>query len=196
MRRTQVTITVERVEANGKDAMMRSRAMALKAPSEAFEAAFQDHWSKVCAVLYRLTGDPDEAEDLALETFWRLYVKPPKDERNLGGWLYRVAVNLGYNALRSQKRRARYEAQAFLPHELTTEKNPAVEQERLEERRLVRKTLSQMSRRAVQLLVLRNTGLTYAEIAVAIGVSASSIGTLLSRAERDFERRFRALEGS
>ena len=31
-----------------------------------FEALFQEHWSRVYAVIYRIVGDPDEAEDLAL----------------------------------------------------------------------------------------------------------------------------------
>jgi DNA-directed RNA polymerase specialized sigma24 family protein len=35
--------------------------------SATFKAAFQEHWPRVCAVLYRLVGDRDEAEDLALE---------------------------------------------------------------------------------------------------------------------------------
>jgi DNA-directed RNA polymerase specialized sigma24 family protein len=48
-----------------------------------FEAAFQEHWPRVCAVLYRLVGDRDETEDLALEAFWRLYRRPPA----LGTWL-------------------------------------------------------------------------------------------------------------
>ena len=46
-------------------------------------------------------GDADEAQDLALETFWRLYSSPPRRTENVGGWLYRVALRLGYNALRA-----------------------------------------------------------------------------------------------
>jgi hypothetical protein len=33
-------------------------------------------------------------------------------EHNVGGWLYRVAVNLGYNALRAARRRTVYEQAA------------------------------------------------------------------------------------
>ena len=76
------------------------------------EEAFEQHWSSVCRTLYTLVGDWAEAEDLALETFWRLYKRPPRDLRNVGGWLYRVATNLGLNALRARKRRQRHEEEA------------------------------------------------------------------------------------
>jgi DNA-directed RNA polymerase specialized sigma24 family protein len=58
----------------------------------------------------------------------------------------------------------------------------------------VRKVLSQMKARSAKILVLRYSGLSYAEIAAAVKVSPKSVGTLLNRAERDFEKRFRALE--
>ena len=40
--------------------------------------------------------DPAEAEDLALETFYRLYKQPPskQDDSNTRGWLFKVASNL------------------------------------------------------------------------------------------------------
>jgi len=40
---------------------------------------------------------------------------------------------------------------------------------------------------------LRYSGLSYAEIAAALGIAAGSVGTLLARAEADFERRYRNL---
>jgi DNA-directed RNA polymerase specialized sigma24 family protein len=36
-----------------------------------FEHIFHQYWERIYGVLFRLTGDPDEAEDLALETFYR-----------------------------------------------------------------------------------------------------------------------------
>jgi RNA polymerase sigma-70 factor (ECF subfamily) len=168
---------------------------SVKSPP-AFEALFQEHWQKVFEVLYRLVGDPDEAQDLALEAFWRLYSRPPRDDRNLAGWLYRVASNLGLNALRAARRRMHHEGQTGrLESEFASPPNPASESERLEERRQVRLVLAQMDSRSARLLILRHSGLSYAELASVIGLSPASIGTLLARAERDFERRYRAMEG-
>src|SRR5512146_1682420 len=78
----------------------------------AFEDLFLQHWDRVYGVLFRLTGDRAEAEDLALDTFLRLWQRPPVQDQTLAGWLYRVATNLGYNALRSAVRRSRHELDA------------------------------------------------------------------------------------
>ena len=71
-----------------------------------------------------------------------------------------------------------------------------MEVERAEERQRVRQVLSQMKPRSAKILVLRHSGLSYAEIAGAVKVSPNSVGKLLSRAEKVFEQRYRALEGS
>jgi len=157
-----------------------------------FEALFQSHWTRVCAVTYRLVGDWAEAEDLALEAFLQLYRRPPRSSDNLGGWLYRVATNLGLNALRAGKRRQGYEAQAgVVMLENDASGDPAQEAERIQEQEQVRLALRRMQPRAAQLLVLRHSGLSYAELAEALNLNPASIGTLLVRAERAFEKIYR-----
>jgi RNA polymerase sigma-70 factor (ECF subfamily) len=159
-----------------------------------FERLFDEHWNRVCGVLFRLVGDRDEAEDLALEAFWRLYHRPPHD-LNLAGWLYRVATNLGLNALRSRKRRKRYEEEAgVLDYPRNAPLDPAAEMENAEQRRMVGRVLAEMSSRPAQLLVLRHSGLSYAEVAAALGLASTSVGALLARAEREFEKRYLDLE--
>jgi RNA polymerase sigma-70 factor, ECF subfamily len=159
------------------------------------EAALAEHWERVYLVLYRILGDRQEAEDLALETFWQLHNRPPKQPENLGGWLYRVASNLGLNALRSRQRRQAYEfragSEALDQHPPTS---PAVEAEQRMDRERVRAVLGTMKERDARLLVLRYSGFAYAEIAAVLDVSPGSIGNLLARAEAEFERRFRAQE--
>jgi RNA polymerase sigma-70 factor, ECF subfamily len=153
-----------------------------------FEAVFNEHYARVYAVLFRLTGDADEADDLTAETFWRLWERPPAAEDNLAGWLYRVAIRLGYNALRAQRRRDHYQTQAGQEIlENLTASNPAQEVELLVERERIRTILRQMALRDVQVLVLRYSGLSYKEIAAVANVAAGSIGTILARAEAKFE---------
>jgi len=53
--------------------------------------------------------------------------------------------------------------------------------------------LSNMSERDTQLLILRHSGMAYKEIAAALKVAPTSVGTLLTRAEAEFERLY--LEG-
>jgi RNA polymerase sigma-70 factor (ECF subfamily) len=160
-------------------------------PSPQFETAFVTHWPRVYGVLARLLGDAAEAEDLALETFWRLHQNPPRESTNLVGWLCRVAVNLGYNALRGLKRRRVYEEQAG--HEAIEQNfEPSPEQtvEQWQAQEQVRAILREMPTRDAQLLMLRHSGFAYKEIAAALNVAPSSIGTLLARAEAEFEKRW------
>jgi RNA polymerase sigma factor (sigma-70 family) len=159
-----------------------------------FDRIFQENWKRVYGVVFRIVGDPAEAEDLALGTFLRLHQKPPRDQSNLNGWLYRVATNLALNALRAQNRRVNYEFEAgFVDIEKGKQSDPAKDMEKAQESRQVRKILSRMQKRSAKILVLRYSGFTYAEIAAAIGVSDTSVGTLLSRAEQEFERRYRIM---
>ena len=164
--------------------------------SSAFEDLFLEHWARVYRLLYRLVGDPAEAEDLALETFLRLHKRfPPHDgEFNLGGWLSRVATNLGLQSIRSWKRRERYEMTAGkYALEEVPEAQPAQILAQAEERRLVRLALSQLNERHSQLLVMRHSGLSYKEIAEALELAPTSIGPLLVRAEKEFAKLYRAL---
>jgi RNA polymerase sigma-70 factor (ECF subfamily) len=167
--------------------------------SAAFEAVFNENWARVYRLLYRLVGDPAEAEDLALETFVRLHRRfPPRDDDfNLGGWLHRVATNLGLHSIRSWKRRERYEMDAGkYALEDAPEAQPAQILAQQEERRLVRLALSKMNERQSQLLIMRHSGLSYKEIAEALELAPTSIGPLLVRAEREFAKQYRALPGT
>jgi RNA polymerase sigma-70 factor (ECF subfamily) len=159
-----------------------------------FDELFLRYYSRIYDVLFRLTGDPAEADDLTQETFIRLYRHPlpPGREHNVGGWLYRVGVNLGYNALRASRRRTAYEQASNTP----TLADPEATAVQNDERRRVRETLAQLDPQQAQLLVLRHAGLAYKELAQALDVAPTSIGTLLARAERAFEARYRAMAGS
>ena len=162
-----------------------------------FEALFHEHWARVYRLLHRLVGDPAEAEDLALETFLRLYHNHGHraDGFNVGGWLYRVATNLGLHSIRGWKRRERYEITAGkYALEEADQGSPAEILARAEERQRVRLVLSRMNERQSQLLILRHSGRSYREIAQALNVAPASIGPLLVRAEREFEKHYRALE--
>lgn len=164
--------------------------------SASFESLFYEYWAPIYRLLVRLVIDPAEAEDLALETFFRLYQKHPmpEGEFNTRGWLQRVATNLALHSIRSWKRRERYEMESgkYVLEE-APEDQPAELAAQTEERRLVRLALAEMNERQSQLLILRYSGLSYKEIAQALHLAPTSIGPLLLRAEREFEKHYRAL---
>ena len=173
-----------------------SPANRVASESEAFEALFEQHWERLCRVLYSILGDWDEAEDLALETFMRLHRSPPADREHLGGWLYRVASNQALNALRARRRRQRYEEEAgHLALESYPPEDPAAVVEQDLERQRARTALGVIKPRSAQMLILRHSGMSYAEVAVALDISPASVGTLLARAEKEFEQAYRKALG-
>jgi RNA polymerase sigma factor (sigma-70 family) len=143
-----------------------------------------------------MVGDPAEAEDLALETFFRLYRHPPQagEGYNPGGWLYRVATNLALRSIRSFMRREQYEMTAGKDALGDgPEVRPTEIFETKEEHRLAQLALAKMNPRRAELLVMRYSGMTYKEIAGSLNLSPTSIGPLLLRAEREFEKTYRSL---
>ncbi len=153
----------------------------------AFEQVFQRHYAGVYRLLSRMLGDGDLADDVAQETFLALYTHPPQlqEDGELRAWLYRVALNRGYNALRARRRSEARLAQIYEP---TASLEPEAEALRAEERERVQIALGLMPERQAKLLVLRQEeGLKYAEIAAILDVAPSSVGTLLVRAERAFQ---------
>lgn len=163
-----------------------------------FDTVFQRYYGRVFAILTRIVG-PDEADDLAQETFLRFHDRPPlrrtDEDEAIGAWLYRVATNLGFNAIRTRKRRTAREervTRAELP--LQRPLDPEGEAVRREERALVQSVLVEMPERARAVLTLRQAGCSYAEIAGAVGIAPGSVGTTLVRAEALFRQRYEAVE--
>jgi len=154
----------------------------------AFEALFQRHYDRVYGILFRLVGERGEAEDLAQEVFLRLHdhARRRRLDENVGAWLYRVATNLGYNALRDRRRRQQRDVY-LLPAESGDAEADAA---RREERRAVRAALATLSQRQAQLLVLRQMEFSYAECAAVVGVAPASVGALLARAARAFRQAY------
>ena len=173
-----------------------SNIPSAEAASASFESLFQEHWASVYRLLLRLVIDPAEAEDLALETFLRLHQRHPmpEEEFNTRGWLQRVATNLALHSIRSFKRREQYEINAGKEAlEEAPENRPSEIFARDEDHRFARLALAQMNPRQAELLIMRYSGMAYKEIAAALKLSPTSVGPLLLRAERDFEKHYRAL---
>ena len=173
------------------DSLLLNRVRA--GDQSSFDELFLRYYSRIYDVVFRLTGDSAEADDIAQEAFIRLYRQPlpPGREHNVGGWLYRVAVNLGYNALRAARRRNTYE----MAQESALSADPEAVVTQHDERDRARAVLAELPPQQAQLLMLRHAGLSYKELALALDVAPTSIGTLLARAERAFEARYRATAG-
>ena len=184
----------------GKDGMspdLRNKALLTSTDEESFEAVFTRYYPLVYQLAYRCTGQRDEAEDIAQEVFLRFYRTPPQatGEVERRAWLCRVATNLGLNALRSHQRRISHENKASNGLQQPTTKDaeqldPAQQVIAQEQAAFIRSVLAELPERQQTYILLRSTGLSYAEIAQATGVAPASVGSLLARAEREFRRRY------
>lgn len=71
---------------------------------QAFAALVRRYERKLIRVLTRLVREPEQARDLAQETFWRVYTCLARFDtgRRFGPWLFRVGINLALDWLRSR----------------------------------------------------------------------------------------------
>lgn len=160
-----------------------------------FEALFERHYDRVYGLLFRLVGTRAEAEDLLQEVFLKLYQRPPTAaDTNVSAWLYRVATNAGYNAVRSRRRQdERNRHLVPTGHSAAQPEQTAVQNE---DKARVRQALTQLRPEQAQLLLLRNLGLSYAELADSCQLNPNSVGKQLSRAGDAFRQAYQALHSS
>lgn len=156
-------------------------------------ALFDRLYPRVFRYCVRLIGDRDEAEDVAQEAFVRMVeneVRGP--EAALRVWLFRTALNRVRDRARVRKNRERLlEENPVSPEPPST---PEEDAERAERRRRARRVLDELDERSREILLMRQEGFKYREIADAVGVAASSVGTLLARAQRRFQDAYEELD--
>ena len=145
------------------------------------DEVFRRDYQLVVGVAARVLGSREQAEDVAQEVFLSFSRSSvPADEAR--GWLSVAAAHTALNTLRSGRRRiSREESAAAAQKTVVSDVAEAVVS--IEERSLVRTALGRLPRKQAVALVLRHSGLSYAEVAAALGLSPSSVGTTVRRAE-------------
>lgn len=144
------------------------------------EQVFRSTYPRVVGVAARVLGSRDEAEDVAQEVFLS-FARSTVPVGEAPGWLSVAAAHTALNHLRSGRRRsAREEAVADAT---PTAPDAADEALALDDRRRVRDALARLPRKQAVALVLRHSGLSYAEVAAALDLSPGSVGTTVRRAE-------------
>jgi RNA polymerase sigma-70 factor (ECF subfamily) len=168
--------------AERKDGLVVSSPPRRGAVRSDLEQVFRTTYPRVVAVAARVLGSRDEAEDVAQEvflTFARSSVPAGEAVR----WLSVAAAHTALNHLRSGRRRATREEAAEDGGGGAVCPDVADAVVTLDERRRVRAALARLPRRQAVALVLRHSGLSYAEVAAALDLSPGSVGTTVRRAE-------------
>lgn len=150
-----------------------------------FDALFDDAYPPLVRYCQRLTGDSDIAEDVAQEAMVRLFANQVDGPLPaVRAWLFKTATHLIRDRYKVEENRRR------LLQENPVTPSPVEGPERSFERKvdqeLARRALEHLPQRDREMLVLRYEGFSYKEIADMVDVAATSVGTLLARAERRF----------
>ena len=155
---------------------------AVTSNEDSFEALFSAEYGRVAGIANRVLADPHEAEDVAQEVFIDFNRLHSASAPYAAAWLYRAAAHKALNRVRGRRRREKRELSQATDEGAQTV-DPQHMLEVSENRRLVRQALARLAPKPATVLVLRASGLSYAEVAQALGVGIGQIGTLLRRAE-------------
>jgi RNA polymerase sigma factor (sigma-70 family) len=145
------------------------------------EEVFRRDYRCVVGVAARVLGSGDQAEDVAQDVFLS-FGRSSVPAGEARGWLCVAAAHTALNLLRSGRRRASREQTAAVAAD-TTVSDVAEVVVTNEDRRRVRAALARLPRTQAVAVVLRHSGLSYADVAAALGLSPGSVGTTLRRAE-------------
>jgi RNA polymerase sigma factor (sigma-70 family) len=167
---------------------------------EPFDRAFHALFAARSAHLYRyisgVSGDAAMAEDIVQESFVKLYRRGTMPD-DPPAWLVTVANNLLRDDQRRVSRRRRLTLARSADMPLGGEAPPAdagaLAAERIES---VQQALARLPLRDRQLLLMRHAGYRYQEIADALELTPSSVGTMLVRAGEAFRKAYHELFGA
>jgi RNA polymerase sigma-70 factor (ECF subfamily) len=148
----------------------------------AFEPFFRDHYRVVLRLAQTVVGDSHGAQDVAQDVFLAAYQRfsGSNDYEQAAGWVRVAAVHTALNVLRGERRRDQRQRLVQVVPPLPSAEETVIEREGRAE---LRRVLRRLPHREAAILVMRHGGMSYLEIAGALGVRVGHVGTLLRRAE-------------
>lgn len=159
---------------------------------EAFETLFRRHQRAVYGWILRITRNPAAAEELTVESFWRIHQAHARfdPEQGFEGWARCIATRAALDWLRTSRRESEvpldFRAEAAAP----AETDPAISAEIRAKTALAFGRLPPKLRIAATLAVVEE--LPHKEVSAALGISVAAVKVRVFRALRllrkDLER--------
>ncbi len=166
---------------------MDREALARLEPA-AVDAFVRETVDRVHSMMYGITGHAQETEDLVQEVYMRAFRSLPayRGEAAPGTWLYRIALNVGRDAIERRQAERRREGGEVDPERHSAKDDPASDAVRNEEVAAVREAVAALPeewRNVVTLVDIE--GLSLEEAGGSLGIPE---GTVKSRLHRGRER--------
>jgi len=162
---------------------------------DAFETLFRQFQTEVYGWIMRIVRDPAAAEDLTVETFWRIYRAHARFDpgRSFGAWARRIATNVALDHLK-RARVAEVELGDNLGREAAAHlraSDPAIRREVRERTQRAFEQLPMKLRVVAALALIEER--PHREIADALHVSTATVKSRLFRAVRLLRRKLEKL---
>jgi RNA polymerase sigma-70 factor (ECF subfamily) len=159
---------------------------AIEGDERALRSLWSQHAPHIDAVVRRLVGDPDLAEDIAQEVWIQIFRALPsyRGESQFGTWAHRIAVNRTLNALRRTRRLTKIE---------TDMEEETVAVEHGSERAMLAASIDaaakQLSPGARTVFLMHDVeGYTHEEIAAELGITPGGSKSQLFKARAKLRR--------
>jgi RNA polymerase sigma factor (sigma-70 family) len=151
---------------------------------QAFETLFRAYQREVYGWVVRIVRDPDAAEDLTLETFWRIYRARTRFDprRPFGAWARRIATNLALDHLSRRRAETPVDDGFVTRNAAAPTHDPAISADTRTQVVAAFRELPATLRAAAALAIIEET--PYAEIAEALGISVNGVKSRVFRAVR------------
>lgn len=168
----------------------------LKGDQKAFKLLVDTYQLMVVNTCYAFVHDRDEAEDIAQDVFVQVFESLGRFrfESKLSTWLYRIAVNRSINHCKSPRGRAiKIDIDSWKQQEVAQSVEMPQQQilEEQEQIELLHKAIDKLPENQRTALILNKyEELSYKEIADVMGVTLSSVESLIFRAKNNLEKIF------
>lgn len=164
----------------------------------AFRELFDLHKDKVYSIALRYTGDPGAAQDIAQDTFIKLFgaLNKFRGDSSFESWLYRLVVNACFDH-RRRERRLMPLVDSLLDLIRTPGANALDGMLRAETDDRIHAAVQSLPPDQRMAVVLRYTqSLSYEEIAAIVGCPPGTVASRLNRAHRTLEKRLTRNKGN
>lgn len=171
----------------------------------AFEELISQYEKKVYNLAYRLTGNYDDASDVAQEAFLRAFsrIREFRGDSSFATWLFRIVSNACLDELRKRRRQRLTSLDEPMPTEegdmqrqfADSGDGPEQSLERQEIQRAVQESINSLDEEFRMVVILRDIqGHSYEEIAMILDLSLGTVKSRLNRARHALKEKLVSME--